>query len=100
MTNAKIFVFSLIRIGFRKRNFVVSFFTVLPPFVFSDNTFSPTARNGWLGVSQTAYGAVGLISAVRSASYYQDGRTGPRLTPDAGISGHAFGKGIIIPPAR
>ena len=34
------------------------------------------------------------------ASYYQDSRTAPRLTPDAGISGCALGKGAIIPPAR
>ena len=34
------------------------------------------------------------------ASYSQASRAGPRLTPDAGVSGHTSGRGVIIPPAR
>lgn len=51
----------------------------------------------WPGLVGPAFGrvkirALGLLAVGGAVSYYRDSRTAPRLTPDTGISGPAFGK--------
>ncbi len=51
----------------------------------------------WPGLVGPAFGrvkirALGLLAVGGAVSYYRDSRTAPRLTPDTGISGPAFGE--------